>query len=110
MREEATKELTEIKERLERLFDEKEITGFYLMVDRGFEDYEQMVQINLLQMCAIYRTMLDVIAYEKGYTREEARKFIDALEEVSAMRRAAGTLEEVMGKGEDDERGKTKKS
>lgn len=100
MREEARKELDDIKVRLNRLLEERAITGFYLMIDRGFEDYEQEIEINLLQMCAIYRTMLEVIAYKKGYTRDEARKFIDALEEVSAMRREDGSLVELMEKGE----------
>lgn len=100
MKEEARKELDEIKVRLKKLFDEKEISGFYLMVDRGFEDYDQEIEINLLQMCAIYRTMLEVIAYKKGYTTDEARKFIDALVEITTERRGAGTLKEMMEKGE----------
>lgn len=103
MNEEAAKRLNEIKEGLKKLYEEKEITGFYLMVDRGFEDYAQEIKINLLQMCSIHQTMLNIIAYMKGYTTDEARKFIDALEEITATQRDAGALKEMMERAEDDE-------
>lgn len=99
MKEQTTKELEEIKERLNRLFDRKEITGFYLMFDRGFEDYEQEIKINFLQMCIVYQTIVNVIAYVKDCTSDEAKKYIEELVELSTMHREAGTLEEMMEKG-----------
>lgn len=100
MKKDTTKELEEIKERLNSLFDRKEITGFYLMFDRGFEDYEQEIKINFLQMCTIYQTIVNVIAYVKDCTADEAKKSIEELVELSTMHREAGTLKEMMERGE----------
>lgn len=103
MKKDTTKELEEIKERLNSLFDRKEITGFYLMFDRGFEDYEQEIRINFLQMCIVYQTIVNVIAYLKGCTDDEAKKCIEEMVELSTMHREAGTLKEMMEREEDDE-------
>lgn len=96
MKKDTTRELEEIKERLNELFDRKEITGFYLMFDRGFEDYEQEIRINFLQMCIVYQTIVNVIAYLKDCTNVEAKKCIEEMVELSTMHREVGTLKKMM--------------